>query len=55
VKQKIKVSKMDPLKYVASIPPSSQLLRLDEELLMLENEKKLNAMTEKAKAALEKG
>lgn len=51
----IKVSKIDPIKHVQSLPRSKALLKIDEDLLMLQNEKKLNELTEKAKEAADKG
>ena len=52
VKQKIKVSKIDPIKHTIPLPPSKALLKVDEDILMMQNQRKLNELTEKAKEAL---
>lgn len=43
------------MKRNSSGEPSPKLLKVEEELLMLQNEKKLNELTEKAKIGFERG
>ena len=41
------------MKRILDLPISKKMQQIDEELLMLENEKKLAKMTEEAKASLQ--
>lgn len=41
-RQTIKVNPIEPMKRIVTLQPSAQLLKVEEELLMLQNEKRLN-------------